>query len=64
MWKELKQIWSTDNLLNEAWNLTYEALNIDAEMFNEAVKALWGESKNATHKLIFKKDKLVNKYER
>jgi len=64
MWKELKQIWSTDNLLNEAWNMTYEALNIDAEMFNEAVKALWGESKNATHKLIFKKDKLVNKYER
>jgi len=64
MWKELKQIWTSDDLLSEAWNLTYEALNIDAEMFDDAVDTLWGDSKIATHKLIFKKDKLVNKYER
>lgn len=64
MWKELKQIWSSDNLLSEAWSMTYEALQLDAEMFDDAVKTLWGENKKATQKLIFKKDKLVNKYER
>ncbi len=64
MWKELKQIWFSDNLLSEAWNMTYEALNIDEEMFNDAIDALWGDNRKATQKLIFKKDKLVNKYER
>lgn len=64
MWRELKQLWTSDNLLNEAWDLTYEAIKIDAEMFNDAVEALWGENKIATQKLIFKKDKLINKYER
>ena len=64
MWNEIKNLWTSDNLLNEAWGLTYEAINIDAEMFNDAVGALWGENKKDTQKLIFKKDKLINKYER
>lgn len=64
MWKEIKNLWVSDNLLNEAWDLTYEALSIDAEMFNDAVDALWGDNKKSVQKLIFKKDKLINKYER
>jgi phosphate uptake regulator len=64
MWKELKQIWFSDNLLSEAWEMTYEALNIDAEMFDDAVEVMWGDNVKATQKLIFKKDKLINKYER
>jgi len=64
MWKEIRNFWTSDNLLTEAWDLTYEALNIDAEMFNDAVDALWGDSKKSVQKLIFKKDKLINKYER
>ena len=64
MWKEIKTLWSADNLLKEAWDLTYEAINIDSEMFNDAVDALWGENRRKVQKLIFKKDKLINKYER
>ncbi|MBC8193943.1 MAG: hypothetical protein ISR87_06945 [Candidatus Marinimicrobia bacterium] len=64
MWNEIKNLWSSDNLLNEAWDLTYEAINIDAEMFNDAVDALWGDNRSTVQKLIFKKDKLINKYER
>lgn len=64
MWKEIKNLWTSDNLLNEAWDLTYEAMNIDAEMFDDAVDALWGDNKKSVQKLIFKKDKLINKYER
>lgn len=64
MWKELKQIWFSDNLLSESWDMSYEALKIDAEMFDDAVSTLWGGDQSATQKLIFKKDKLINKYER
>ncbi|NQV16745.1 hypothetical protein HQ531_14880 [bacterium] len=64
MWKELKQLWTADNLLNEAWSMAYEAISLDAEMFDDAVESLWGENKTAVQKLIFKKDKLINKYER
>ncbi len=64
MWKEIRNLWTSDNLLSEAWNLTYEAINIDAEMFNDATDVLWGDNEKAIQKLIFKKDKLINKYER
>jgi len=64
MWKEIRNLWSSDNLLNEAWDLTYEAINIDAEMFKDAVNALWGDNRKTVQKLIFQKDKLINKYER
>jgi len=64
MWKEILNLWTSDNLLNEAWDLTYEAMNIDAEMFNDATDALWGDNRKTVQKLIFKKDKLINKYER
>ena len=64
MWKELKQIWFGDDLLSEAWEMTYEAMTIDSEMFDDAVETLWGNNIKATQKLIFKKDKLINKYER
>lgn len=64
MWKEIKNLWTSNNLLNEAWDLTYEAINIDAEMFIDAVDVLWGDNRSKVQKLIFKKDKLINKYER
>lgn len=64
MWKELKQLWTTDDLLNEAWEMSYEAISLDHEMFTEAVESLWGNRTKKTQKLIFKKDKLINKYER
>ncbi|NQV42381.1 MAG: hypothetical protein HQ506_08520 [Candidatus Marinimicrobia bacterium] len=64
MWNEIKNLWSSDNLLTEAWDLTYEAINIDAEMFNDAIDALWGDNRKTVQKLIFKKDRLINKYER
>ncbi len=64
MWKEIRNLWTSDNLLNEAWGLAYEAINIDAEMFIDATDALWGDNRKTVQKLIFKKDKLINKYER
>lgn len=64
MWKELKNLWSSDNLLKEAWDMSYEAIKIDREMFDEAIESLWGNPTEKTQKLIYRKDKLINKYER
>jgi len=64
MWKELKNIWTSDDLLNESWDMSYEAIKLDKEMFDDAVDSLWGNRTKKTQKLIFKKDKLINKYER
>lgn len=64
MWKELRNLWTSDDLLNEAWNMSYEAIKLDQEMFNDAIDSLWGNRTKKTQKLIFKKDKLINKYER
>lgn len=64
MWKELKNLWTSDNLLKEAWDMSYEAIKLDREMFDDAVESLWGNPTKKTQKLIYKKDKLINKYER
>lgn len=64
MWKEIRNLWTSDDLLNEAWDMSYEAIKLDSEMFEDAVDSLWGNRTKKTQKLIFKKDKLINKYER
>lgn len=63
MWQELKTLWKSDNLLVEAWDQSYEMLDIDQVMFEEGIRALRHSSDGANLE-IRKKDKLVNKYER
>ena len=64
MWKEIINIWTSDNLLSEAWELSYEAIALNQEMFKDAVEGLWGTKTKKTQKTVYKKDKLINKYER
>lgn len=64
MWKEIKNLWTSDNLLKEAWDMSYEAIKLDQEMYEDAIESLWGNPTKKTQKLIYKKDKLINKYER
>ena len=35
MWHELIKLWKSNNLLDEAWNRSYEMLGICQEMFDE-----------------------------
>lgn len=64
MWKELINFWKSDNLLQQAWNQSYEMLEISQEMFNEAVRILRESDDQIVNLEIKKKDKLVNEYER
>jgi phosphate uptake regulator len=63
MWKELIDLWKSDNLLKQALDQSYKMLDIDHEMFKEAVKSLRHTDADVDVKTR-KKDKLVNKYER
>lgn len=64
MWKELINIWKSDSLLNQAWDRSYESINISREIFLEAVRILRESDDAEINMEIRKKDKLINKYER
>jgi phosphate transport system protein len=64
MWKDLKKLWKSDNLLDQAWEQSYEMLDIDGEMFLETIRILRETDKNKIGQEIRKKDKIVNKFER
>ncbi len=64
MWQQLMKAWRASNLLAEAWEQSYQMLDIDQQMFNEAIHVL-RESDDAVVNLEVKKlDTQVNKYER
>ena len=64
MWHELIKLWKSNNLLDDAWNRSYEMLGICREMFDEGVRVLRETDGGDINKEIRKKDKTVNKYER
>ena len=64
MWSMLKNFWQSDNLLDEAWNQSFQMLKICDEMFEEAIRVLRHTKKTDVNEAIRKKDKKVNKYER
>ncbi|MFQ6607239.1 MAG: PhoU domain-containing protein [Fidelibacterota bacterium] len=64
MWKELTNLWKSDNLLVEAWAESYEMLEIAQEMFLEAVRILRESDDTEVNQDIRQKDKKVNAYER
>lgn len=64
MWAKLKNIWKSDNLLQEAWNQSFEMLEICKEMFLEAMRVLRETRDTKVNEEIRQKDKTVNKFER
>lgn len=64
MWKELTNLWKSDNLLVEAWGESFEMLEIAQVMFLEAVRILRESDDTVVNREIRKKDKQVNAYER
>ena len=49
MWKDLKRLWQSDNLLEQAWEQSYEMLDIDREMFLETIRILRETDKTALY---------------
>lgn len=63
MWKQIINAWKSDNLLKQAWNQSYEMLEISQEMFCEAVRILRESDDQTVNREIRNKDSLVNRYE-
>lgn len=63
MWKDVIRIWKADNLLEQAWNQSYEMLEISRDMFWEAVRILRESDDLTVNQEVRSKDRLVNEYE-
>ena len=62
--KELLELWRSDNLLTQALNDSHAMLESTEEMFIESVKSLRESDSGEMGMDVRKKDKIVNKYER
>ena len=64
MWKEIIKIWKSDDLLTQAWNNSYEMLQLSREMFIQSVTMLRQQSKEKTLIALKKRDKEINDFHR
>lgn len=64
MWRELINIWKADDLLVQAWDNSYEMLQLSREMFVQSVQMLRKHSKEKTLVALKKRDKEINEFQR
>ncbi len=64
MWKEIIKIWKSDDLLVQAWENSYEMLQLSREMFIQSVTMLRQQSKEKTLIALKKRDKEINEFHR
>ena len=64
MWKEIIKIWKSDDLLVQAWDNSYEMLQLSREMFIQSVTMLRKHSKEKTLIALKKRDREINKFQR
>lgn len=62
MWKELISVWKSHNLLTQAWDESYEMLEISRDMFWEAIRILRESDDLVVNVEVRKKDRVVNQY--
>ena len=64
MWKEIIKIWKSDDLLTQAWDNSYEMLQLSREMFIQSVTMLRKQSKEKTLVALKKRDREINEFQR
>jgi len=62
--RELIELWRTDNLLDQALKDTYAMLGSTQEMFRESVRSLRKSDSGEMRLNVYERDQAVNKYER
>ncbi|MCK4774824.1 MAG: PhoU domain-containing protein, partial [Candidatus Krumholzibacteria bacterium] len=62
--KELIELWRSDNLLTQALNDSHLMLESTEEMFTESVKSLRESDTGEMGVDVYKKDQIVNEYQR
>ena len=63
MWRKLIKMWTEDNLLEQAWQQSFEMLDITHEMFLEAIRVLRESDDSIIKREILEKDRTVNIYQ-
>jgi len=64
VFKDLVNIWKSEDSLSQAWNESNDMLHLSHEMFNDAVDALRSGEKNKVIKSIKLRDEKINDYHR
>ncbi len=64
IFKDLLNIWNQEDLLSQAWQESYDMLDISREMFIAAITMLHKDSKRKKVIALKKRDKEINKYQK
>ena len=64
VFKNLVNIWKSEDSLSQAWSSSNEMLVISHDMFNDSVNALRSGEKNKVIKSIKQRDEIINQYHR
>jgi len=64
VFKNLVNIWKSEDSLSQAWTSSNEMLTLSHEMFTDAISALRSGEKNKVIKSIKQRDTYINKYQR
>ena len=64
VFKNLVNIWKSEDSLSQAWSSSNEMLVFSHDMFNDSINALRSGEKNKVIKSIKKRDEIINQYHR
>ena len=64
VFKNLVNIWKSEDSLSQAWSSSNEMLVFSHDMFNDSINALRSGEKNKVIKSIKKRDETINQYHR
>ena len=64
VFRDLVNIWKSEDSLSQAWSESNDMLHLSHEMFNDAVEALRSGEKNKVLKSIKLRDEKINDYHR
>ena len=64
VFKNLVNIWKSEDSLSQAWSSSNEMLVISQDMFNDSIDALRSGEKNKVIKSIKQRDEIINQYHR
>ncbi len=64
LFKDVLSLWRSDDLLSQAWNESYEMLQLSREMFIQSVTMLRKQSKEKTLIALKKRDREINEFQR
>jgi len=64
LFKDALKLWRSDDLLAQAWNESYEMLQLSREMFIQSVTMLRKQTKEKTLVALKKRDREINKFHR